>query len=190
MLHGCQSEIPRRGPDAPQPRHLLHGLTHFGRGAPSALLSLFRQVSQTQQLQEAQLKEFQATKKIECMLGGPGVSIGTQPIMAWTKVIRRSFRLSSLVGFRSTEPKKAKFGVQILETDEPMVKLNTENLRSINSLVHSEFLVHLCLDQVLQKCEEEVKNATLPKDLQISIPCPPAFKYLRLRFSLVQAVES
>jgi len=66
------------------------------------------EVSQTQQLQEAQLKEFQATKKIECMLGG----------------------------FRSTEPKK-----------------------------------------VLQKCEEEVKNATLPKDLQISIPCPPAFKH-------------
>lgn len=29
-----------------------------------------RQVTQAEQLQEAQLKEYQATKKIDCMLGG------------------------------------------------------------------------------------------------------------------------
>ena len=40
----------------------------------------FRQVSQTQQLQEAQLKEFQATKKIECMLGGPSAFIETDKV--------------------------------------------------------------------------------------------------------------
>lgn len=66
------------------------------------------EAAQAQQLQGAQLKEFQATKKIECMLGG----------------------------FRSTQPK-----------------------------------------EVLRKCEEEVMNAKLPADLQISILCPPAYKF-------------
>ena len=38
----------------------------------------------------------------------------------------------------------------------------------------------LCLlfSQVLRKCEEEVTNAKLPADLQISILCPPAYKQL------------
>ena len=38
----------------------------------------------------------------------------------------------------------------------------------------------LCLlfSQVLRKCEEEVMNAKLPADLQISILCPPAYKQL------------
>ncbi|CAJ1344633.1 unnamed protein product [Effrenium voratum] len=65
------------------------------------------EAAQASQLQEAQVKEFQATKKIECMLGG----------------------------FRSPQPKK-----------------------------------------VLQKCEEEAQNASLPSELQISLLCPPAYR--------------